>query len=87
MKKKVALLLVGVSIFLMTPVNVIASEISHTTALEVYEEDEEIPFDVILAANTIGKEYDICPELLEAIAYRESRCTTDVKNGTCIGIM
>ena len=45
--------------------------------------DEETPLDVQIAAN----KYDICPELLEAIMYYESRYTVDAENGPCKGIM
>ena len=86
MKNKVALLLMGVCLFMAPVTTVYASEISHTTIQEVYD-DEEIPLDVALAAELIGAEYDICPDLLEAIAWHESRFTLEAKNGTCVGIM
>ena len=49
--------------------------------------DEETPLEVRIACNKYGAEYDICPELLEAICYNESRYLPDVFNGTCRGIM
>lgn len=49
--------------------------------------DDEIPVDVQAACNIYGAQYDICPELLEAIAYHESRYLPDVENGTCKGVM
>lgn len=49
--------------------------------------DEETPLDVQIAANKYGEQYDICPELLEAIMYYESRYTVDAENGPCKGIM
>lgn len=49
--------------------------------------DEETPLEVQIACNKYGAQYDICPELLEAICYRESRYTPDISNGTCKGIM
>lgn len=49
--------------------------------------DEETPLEVQIACNKYGAQYDICPELLEAICYHESRYLPDVYNGTCKGIM
>lgn len=49
----------------------------------------DIPAEVREAAEKAGERYGICPELLEAIAYEESRFTSDVvsKNGKYIGLM
>lgn len=49
--------------------------------------NDEIPINIIEYCEIVGAEYNICPELLEAICYRESRFTADAKNGKCIGIM
>lgn len=35
----------------------------------------------------IGAEYDICPELIQAIIERESNYNPNAKNGSCIGLM
>ena len=62
----------------------------HSTAYasDDYEEEKKIPEDVIIAAETIGETYDICPELLESIAYHESRYTPDINNSQgCYGLM
>lgn len=48
---------------------------------------EDIPITVEVACKYWGAKYDICPELLEAISYRESRWTADVSNGSCKGVM
>lgn len=48
---------------------------------------EGIPPEIQQCAEVIGFELSICPELLEAIAYQESRCTTTATNGTCKGLM
>lgn len=50
---------------------------------------EEVPADVRAAAEEIGGEYGICPELLEAICYQESRFQPGVigAGGLYIGIM
>lgn len=49
--------------------------------------DSEIPEDVQAACEKWGAAYDICPELLEAICYNESRYISTVENGTCKGLM
>lgn len=49
--------------------------------------DETIPIDVQAACDIYGAQYNICPELLEAIIYHESRYQPDVENGTCKGLM
>ena len=52
------------------------------------EEHEDIPKEVIDAANLIGEQYDINPKLLEAIAYHESRYISNINNGHgCYGLM
>lgn len=53
--------------------------------LEQYE--VEVPDDVLAYCEDIGHQYDICPELLEAIAWRESRFQSTAINGDCTGIM
>ena len=35
----------------------------------------------------VGQEYNICPELLEAMAYNESRFIPTVTNGKCYGLL
>lgn len=49
--------------------------------------DNEAPIEVQEACQKWGKFYDICPELLQAICWHESRYFLDVDNGTCRGIM
>ena len=49
--------------------------------------DTEAPIEVQEACNKWGEYYDICPELLQAICWNESRYETDLVNGTCKGIM
>lgn len=45
----------------------------------------DIPEDVREICESYGEEYGICAEVLEALAWRESRCT-DAQNGNCKGI-
>jgi len=49
----------------------------------------KVPKDVKAACEKWGEEYGICPELLESIAYEESRYTADItsKDGSCHGLM
>ena len=49
--------------------------------------DPDIPIEVQDSAKKYGKEYNICPELLEAVAYAESRYEPAAKNGSCVGLM
>lgn len=57
-----------------------------TAAPEPYN-DPDIPDDVEAAARAAGAAYDLSPELLEAVAFHESRYSLDAVNGDCIGLM
>ena len=46
-----------------------------------------IPDDVRKYCESAGKQYNICPEFLMAMCFRESRCNADAVNGNCIGVM
>ena len=48
---------------------------------------DEIPDAIKGYCEEVGEIYDICPELLEAIAFYESRFIPDVKNNNCWGMM
>lgn len=50
--------------------------------------DDGIPLEVKEACEKYGAEYFICPELLESLAYQESRFIADVvsADGSCVGI-
>lgn len=50
--------------------------------------DDGIPSEVKEACEKYGAEYFICPELLESLAYQESRFIADVvsADGSCVGI-
>ncbi len=45
-----------------------------------------IPQEVKESCEKWGEEYCICPELLEAMCWHETRCRSDLENGNCIGI-
>lgn len=51
------------------------------------EEKAEIPEEIAEMAEEIGEQYNICPELLQAVAWKESRCRADAMNGDCTGLM
>lgn len=46
-----------------------------------------IPDDIVQITEEVGAEYDICPELLQAIIWQESRCISSVFNSSCKGLM
>lgn len=47
----------------------------------------EVPQEVVEVSEQLGGQYNICPELIQAICWRESRFTADAEGGGCIGIM
>ena len=51
------------------------------------EEKIEVPEEVKEISEELGAEYNICPELIQAICWKESRFQADAVNGDCIGIM
>lgn len=48
---------------------------------------EDVPLDVQEACIKYGEQYDILPELLEAIIWHESRFTQYAQNKSCKGLM
>lgn len=61
---------------------------AEAAASDLFPQDEvEIPKEIIEYCETVGAYYDICPELLEAMAYNESRFIPTVKCGNCWGIL
>lgn len=67
---------------------------SHTNALANDQgnlqnpiiQDDGIPEEIKKDCEEIGAEFNICPELLEAIAWHESRFIPTVKNKNCFGL-
>lgn len=51
------------------------------------QEIVEVPEDVKEISEELGEQYNICPELIQAICWKESRFQSDVENGGCVGIM
>lgn len=70
-------------LMITAPIKVEANSLSYITPEEV----DGIPAEVAQNAEIIGGELGICPELLEAIAYQESRFEPTAKNGSCKGLM
>lgn len=72
-------LLVIALIWLLLPINAQA----RTTV------DDETPLDIWESAITWGEYYNICPELIIAVCYQESRFKTDAVNDAsgCYGVM
>ena len=46
-----------------------------------------VPDEIYQNAEIIGNNFNICPELLCAIAERESQFVADAENGNCKGLM
>lgn len=86
MKKKnlIGGILLTCTFSLISSITVQANSLSATPRAGV---NNEIPTEIIEYANIIGNEFNICPELLEAIAYQESSCKSDALNGSCKGLM
>ena len=49
-------------------------------------EQIQIPIDIQESCEKWGNEYDICPELLEAMCWHETRCRAGLENAGCVGI-
>lgn len=47
----------------------------------------QVPEEVREISEELGEKYCICPELLQAMAWKESRFRSDVENQGCVGIM
>ena len=82
MKKVIVGILLGV-VILSQPIQVKANALSYIPPQEV----DGIPTEITQYAEIIGNEFNICPELLEAIAFYESSYDPTVTNGNCKGLM
>lgn len=70
-------------LMITAPIRVEANSLSYITPEDV----DGIPAEISQNAEIIGGELNICPELLEAIAYQESRYNASATNGSCKGLM
>lgn len=82
MRKAIMGILLGLCV-LTSPITAQANSLSYIPT----EEETGIPVDIYVDAEIVGHEFNICPELLLAIAERESRFQADAKNGNCKGLM
>lgn len=82
MKKIIVGVLLGAAI-LCHPITAKANALSYIPPEEV----DGIPEEISQYAEIIGNEFNICPELLEAIAFYESSYNPEVTNGNCKGLM
>lgn len=78
-RKKVSKLITFLLIWLLLPLNAQANTVI----------DTETPWQIWEIADKYGEEYGICPELILAVCYQESRYQTDAVSagGDCFGIM
>lgn len=75
-------ILVGL-LLISQPLTVKANSLSYQDP----QYEDGIPSDIRKYCELVGTEYNICPELLEAMAYNESRFIPTVKNKKCYGLM
>lgn len=80
---KTIFLMLGISVGLLF--QPICSEAKSQSSTIQYEDG--IPSEIKEICDEIGNQFDICPELLESMAYTESRFIPDVTNKKCYGLM
>jgi soluble lytic murein transglycosylase-like protein len=82
MKKVIVGGLLGLAV-LCHPVTAHANSLSYIPTQQI----TGIPEDIYQYCEIVGGEFDICPELLMALAERESQCDPSATNGSCKGLM
>lgn len=55
--------------------------------MTVHADSIDVPQEVVEISEELGAQYDICPELIQAICFKESTFRTDVESDGCAGIM
>lgn len=58
-----------------------------TDGLTAQAKTIDVPQEVINISKDLGDQYSICPELIQAICFKESRFYPDAESGGCVGIM
>ncbi len=58
---------------------------AHKTTVQAKTID--VPQEVVEISEELGSQYNICPELIQAICWKESRFQADAECGGCVGIM
>lgn len=64
--------------------------VSMFIAITVHAEETsgiEVPEEVREVSEELGNNYNICPEVIQAICWQESRFKSDAESGGCVGIM
>lgn len=86
LKKAIRGIIIGGVLFGSILMNHISVNANQSGYREIDYQDG-IPEDIRVYCELVGNEYNISPELLEAIAYNESRFIPTVKNGKHYGLM
>lgn len=55
--------------------------------MTVQAKNIDVPEEVAEISGELGEQYNICPELIQAVCYVESRFQADAEGGGCVGIM
>ena len=58
-----------------------------TVQAEAVPEKITVPEEIVKISEELGKQYGICPEILQAMAWQESRFQAEAVNEECTGIM
>ena len=82
MKKGIMGILLGLCI-LAHPIEAQANSLSYIPTID----ETGVPEEIYQNAEIIGHEFNICPELLMAMAERESCFKANAENGPCKGLM
>lgn len=53
----------------------------------VHAESIDVPQEVVEISEELGSQYNICPELIQSICFKESGFQSDIESGGCVGIM
>ena len=69
-----------------TVATICAGQIKDEAYAELSENGVQIPWSVYVECNEAAKQYQICPELLMAMCWQETRCRPELSNGGCKGI-
>ena len=83
MKKVIGGVVLMMGLFLVPSVTAQANSLSVIPTIE----ETGIPEEIYQDAQIIGHEFNICPELLMALAERESSFKATAENGSCKGLM
>lgn len=73
----------GVSSIILTS----SIQVSAQSVHDQLDYQDGIPEEIREICESVGNDFCICPELLESMAYQESRFIPTAKNGKCYGIM